>query len=183
MCDCVQTRAGDSFNNFSNLTLWRLMMTNPNISAADEYPEPIQTQASAVSWSAIVAGAAATAALSLILLMLGTGLELSSVSPWALQRRKRNDLRCIDHPVADLHATRCFRNGGLPRRQAENKVGCGAYGRGLLPRHRARLPVLGRRRACDRCVTHFGDWVDRQRWNSGWSLYGWGRRHRHGGRV
>jgi hypothetical protein len=59
------------------------MMTNPNISAADEYPEPIQTQASAVSWGAIVAGAAATAALSLILLMLGTGLELSSVSPWA----------------------------------------------------------------------------------------------------
>ena len=58
-------------------------MTNPNISAADEYQEPIQTQASAVSWSAILAGAAAIAALSLILLMLGTGLELSSVSPWA----------------------------------------------------------------------------------------------------
>lgn len=58
-------------------------MTNPNISATDEYSEPIQTQASAVSWSAILAGAAATAALSLILLMLGTGLELSSVSPWA----------------------------------------------------------------------------------------------------
>lgn len=37
----------------------------------------------AVSWGAIVAGAAATAAFSLILLMLGTGLELSSVSPWA----------------------------------------------------------------------------------------------------
>jgi len=54
-----------------------------NISVADEYPELIQTQASAVSWSAILAGAAATAALSLILLMLGTGLELSSVSPWA----------------------------------------------------------------------------------------------------
>ena len=37
---------------------------------------------SAVSWSAIFAGAAAAAALSLILLMLGTGLGLSSVSPW-----------------------------------------------------------------------------------------------------
>ncbi len=58
-------------------------MTNPNISAADEYPEPIQIQASAVSWGAIVAGATAAAALSLILLMLGTGLGLSSVSPWA----------------------------------------------------------------------------------------------------
>jgi hypothetical protein len=68
-------------------------MTLPNISAADEpgcrydlpgvYSEQIQTHASAVSWGAIVAGAAGAAALSLILLMLGTGLELSSVSPWA----------------------------------------------------------------------------------------------------
>lgn len=38
---------------------------------------------SAVSWGAIFAGAVATAALSLILLILGTGLGLSSVSPWA----------------------------------------------------------------------------------------------------
>lgn len=38
---------------------------------------------SAVSWGAILAGAAAAAAaLSLILLILGTGLGLSSVSPW-----------------------------------------------------------------------------------------------------
>ena len=38
---------------------------------------------SAVSWSAVMAGAAVIAALSLILLILGTGLGLSSVSPWA----------------------------------------------------------------------------------------------------
>ena len=91
------------------------------------YPESTHSHASAVSWGAIVAGAAATAALSLILLMLGTGLELSSVVSLGIQRRKCNDLWCIDHPVANLHATRCFRNGWLPRRQAENKVGCGAY--------------------------------------------------------
>jgi len=42
-----------------------------------------QTQESAVSWAAILAGAAIAAVLSLILLMLGTGLGLSSVSPWA----------------------------------------------------------------------------------------------------
>lgn len=41
--------------------------------------------ASAVSWPAIVAGATGAAALSLILLILGTGLGLSSVSPWAGQ--------------------------------------------------------------------------------------------------
>ena len=45
--------------------------------------EPTYSQASAVSWGAIVAGAAGAAALALILLMLGTGLGLSSVSPWA----------------------------------------------------------------------------------------------------
>ena len=35
-----------------------------------------------VSWAAILAGATGAAALSLILLILGTGLGLSSVSPW-----------------------------------------------------------------------------------------------------
>lgn len=39
--------------------------------------------ASGVSWAAILAGAAGAASLSLILLVLGTGLGLSSVSPWA----------------------------------------------------------------------------------------------------
>ncbi|WP_027468388.1 hypothetical protein [Deefgea rivuli] len=38
--------------------------------------------ASAVSWAAILAGAAVTAALSLILLLLGVGLGLSAMSPW-----------------------------------------------------------------------------------------------------
>lgn len=40
-------------------------------------------QASAVSWGSILAGATAAAALALILAMLGTGLSLSAVSPWA----------------------------------------------------------------------------------------------------
>lgn len=42
-----------------------------------------QTQDSAVSWAAIVAGAAGAAALSMCLLILGVGLGLSSISPWA----------------------------------------------------------------------------------------------------
>lgn len=66
-------------------------MVNPTIAISDELKraksdistDPTQTRASAVSWGAIVAGAAAIAALSLILLILGTGLGLSSVSPWA----------------------------------------------------------------------------------------------------
>jgi hypothetical protein len=68
-------------------------MALPDVASADElgrvraapgvYPDNSRAHASAVSWSAIVAGAAAAAALSLILLMLGIGLGLSSVSPWA----------------------------------------------------------------------------------------------------
>lgn len=41
------------------------------------------THESAVSWGAILAGAIGAAALSLILLILGVGLGLSSVSPWS----------------------------------------------------------------------------------------------------
>ncbi len=52
--------------------------TNNNMNTAS-----LQSSSSAVSWSAIFAGAAAAAVLSLILLILGTGLGLSSVSPWA----------------------------------------------------------------------------------------------------
>ncbi|MDO9104441.1 MAG: hypothetical protein Q7U57_05715 [Methylovulum sp.] len=68
-------------------------MTASNISTTDPFgyeraltspcPETTQVQSSAVSWGAIIAGAAAAASLSLILLMLGIGLGLSSVSPWA----------------------------------------------------------------------------------------------------
>ncbi|MGZ5077801.1 MAG: hypothetical protein ACXV9R_14390 [Methylobacter sp.] len=46
-------------------------------------PESLSTQASAVSWASILAGAIAAAAIALILTMLGTGLGLSAVSPWA----------------------------------------------------------------------------------------------------
>ncbi len=42
-----------------------------------------EAHSSGVSWSAVIAGAAATAALSLVLLALGAGLGLSSVSPYS----------------------------------------------------------------------------------------------------
>ncbi|WP_333872922.1 hypothetical protein [Methylobacter sp.] len=77
-------------------------MNVPNISATDELgprrasdefgrrgaspgiqPGSLPVQASAVSWGSILAGATAAAAMALILTMLGTGLGLSSVSPWA----------------------------------------------------------------------------------------------------
>lgn len=54
------------------------------------FREETTSTASAVSWAAIVAGATGAAALSLILLILGTGLGLSSVSPWAGQGTSSN---------------------------------------------------------------------------------------------
>jgi hypothetical protein len=42
----------------------------------------IEASSSGVSWAAVIAGAVCTAALSLILLALGTGIGLSSISPW-----------------------------------------------------------------------------------------------------
>lgn len=56
---------------------------DPTHSIPRAYPETSTTGASAVSWAAILAGAAGAAALSLILLILGVGLGLSSVSPWS----------------------------------------------------------------------------------------------------
>lgn len=67
-------------------------MTSPHLISADEfgrksapvgvYPDNVTASSSAVSWAAILAGAAAAAALSLILLVLGTSLGISAVSPW-----------------------------------------------------------------------------------------------------
>jgi hypothetical protein len=50
------------------------------------YPEPAgrnEAHSSGVSWAAVVAGAFVAAALSLIMLSLGSGIGLSSVSPWS----------------------------------------------------------------------------------------------------
>jgi hypothetical protein len=50
--------------------------TTPGYNVANE------SSASAISWGAVIGGAFVAAALSLILLALGSGLGLSSVSPW-----------------------------------------------------------------------------------------------------
>lgn len=53
---------------------------NPSFDSGAEFQH---SPASAVSWGAILAGASGAAALSLILLVLGSGVGLSSVSPWS----------------------------------------------------------------------------------------------------
>jgi hypothetical protein len=54
-------------------------IVTPNVTPNEVYP----SAPSAVSWGAILAGAAGAAALSLILLILGSGLGFSVISPWA----------------------------------------------------------------------------------------------------
>jgi hypothetical protein len=44
---------------------------------------PVESKASAVSWAAILAGAIAAVATSLILALIAAGLDLASLSPWA----------------------------------------------------------------------------------------------------
>jgi hypothetical protein len=58
------------------------MLINPTV-APDYAPDEIAGPASGVSWAAIFAGGVTAAAISVILLLFGAGLGLSSVSPWA----------------------------------------------------------------------------------------------------
>jgi len=57
-----------------------------------EFADSVPERGAGVSWGAIMAGAVTSAALSLILLALGTGLGLSSVSPWSYQGASANAL-------------------------------------------------------------------------------------------
>jgi hypothetical protein len=75
---------------------------------------------SAVSWGAIVAGAAGAAALSLILLILGVGLGLSSVSPWAWAGVGATTLGVC---MADRDPIVGLRHGRLPRGPSALPVG------------------------------------------------------------
>ena len=52
-------------------------------SLADEQLVRMEASSSGISWAAVIGGAFVAAALSVILLALGTGLGLSSVSPWS----------------------------------------------------------------------------------------------------
>jgi hypothetical protein len=51
--------------------------------AGDETAVRDEASASAVSWSAVFAGAIVAAALSLVLLLMGSGLGLTMISPWS----------------------------------------------------------------------------------------------------
>ncbi|MGP1717081.1 MAG: hypothetical protein ACTS9Y_07875 [Methylophilus sp.] len=60
-----------------------ILSTDPSAGRTNNLTPVSTVNGSAISWSAILLGAVAAAVLSLILFLLGTGLGLSSISPWA----------------------------------------------------------------------------------------------------
>src|SRR5690606_19533593 len=50
---------------------------------ATDVAAPVESSSSAVSWGPIVAGALAAATLTFVLMLLGSGLGLTMVSPWS----------------------------------------------------------------------------------------------------
>src|SRR5450759_1843669 len=77
-----------SFHQHYNLALSRnAERLHPGAFMAIETFETVEIsnavdESPAVSWAAVVAGAVATAALTLVLLAFGAGMGFSSVSPW-----------------------------------------------------------------------------------------------------
>jgi hypothetical protein len=60
-----------------------ILSTDPSSGRTSNLTHVSTINGSAISWSAILLGAVAAAVLSVILFLLGTGLGLSSISPWA----------------------------------------------------------------------------------------------------
>lgn len=54
-----------------------------SIYTATDVAAPVESSSSAVSWGPIIAGAFAAATLTFVLMLLGSGLGLSMVSPWS----------------------------------------------------------------------------------------------------
>src|SRR2546421_11538667 len=80
----AEPKATVAVSNFGRVAgarrTWRLAMSTVT---SDAVIIPEESSISAVSWSAIAAGAVVSAAFSLFLLHLVTGLGLVSVSPWS----------------------------------------------------------------------------------------------------
>jgi len=55
---------------------------SPGVSYAEAADRPIESSVSAVSWAATIGGAVAAASATIMLVALGSGLGLASISPW-----------------------------------------------------------------------------------------------------
>ena len=101
--------------------------------------------ASGVSWPAVAGGAFVTAALSIILLALGAGLGLSSVSPWSNVGASASAISTAAIVWLIFMQIASGAMGGYLAGRLRDQVGQPSHGRSVFPRHRPRLLVLGRR--------------------------------------
>jgi hypothetical protein len=74
----------------------------------------VEPSVSGVSWAAVLAGAIASCALTLVLLSLGAGLGLAAVSPWG-NSGVDNDLQNRHRSVFHRHGDDFLGHWRLPR--------------------------------------------------------------------
>jgi hypothetical protein len=83
---CRFFRTGGTFVSVAHLSGGHCDRWEQKQMMQSTYTEPatgaVEPSVSGVSWAAVLAGAVASCALTLVLLSLGTGLGLSAVSPW-----------------------------------------------------------------------------------------------------
>ncbi len=87
----------------------------------------ISAPQSAVSWGAVFAGGVTAAAISIILLVFGTGLGLASRLALGRFRRVGHDLYRVGGDLADHRAMGVFVLRRVHGRKAAHEMGGGAY--------------------------------------------------------
>ena len=145
--------------------------------AVDEVrPGVLAGNTSAVSWPAIFAGAVSAAALSLILLVLGTGLGLASVSAWAPMGETTKAISWATIGWIVFVAVASSALGGYIAGRLRTRWLSVHTDEVLLPRYRAWVPGMGRSHTGYGQRPHFSGRDDPGRRCCGWrrgSCGGW----------
>ena len=105
-----------------------LIQTPPYSNPMSFSPAHVEHGASGVSWAAIIAGAVASAALSMILVILGVGLGFSAISPWAFTRGKRHGHHHFNRDMAGLDADSGVRDRRIRGGKVADQVDRYPYG-------------------------------------------------------
>ena len=115
-----------------------------------------EDDSSAVSWAAVIGGAFVAAAFTLILVTLGAGIGLISVSPWSSNNPSVTTFGVL--AAAWFIAVQLFACGvgGYLAGRLRTKWAARPYRRGLFSRHRAWAARLGRRSGDLRCAYRLG---------------------------
>ena len=92
-----------------------------------------EAHASGVSWAAVIAGAFVAAALSLVLLALGAGFGLESVSPWSNTGASASTVSKASACLAGPDTGRCVGTGRISGGPIAHEMGDSSHGRSVFP--------------------------------------------------